>query len=139
MLIDIECLCLCGLFFLARDDRDHASAIPQGVCEFFLRFQSVCFSFPVARYLHKNGMVVMVVLIVIVALYHALLNSAYWPLVANLPISLAPKIEKNQGYAYADQPYSSPEAERSGSAEALGNGKGSSRLSPSPTLFFVIS
>jgi hypothetical protein len=64
---------------------------------------------------------VMVVLIVIVALYHSIFNSAYSPLVANLPISLAPKIEKVQGYAYADQPY---EPDGSSSAEALGGGKG---------------
>jgi hypothetical protein len=79
----------------------------------------------------------MVVLIVIVALYHNVLNSAYAPLIAYLPISLAPKIEKIQGYAFADRPYASSGVEGSGSAEALEHGKGGSLFS-APSLPFSL-
>ncbi|KAF7316312.1 Protein kinase domain-containing protein [Mycena indigotica] len=61
----IEQICLAGLFFLARDDQDKASSIPQGA--------------------------LMVALIIITVLYQNLISSSYGPLQAALPLSLADK------------------------------------------------
>ncbi|GAA5981751.1 hypothetical protein JCM10908_004590 [Rhodotorula pacifica] len=67
----IEQLCLCGLFFLARNNGKQ-SAIPEGA--------------------------LMVVLIVITALFHIVLRSGYAPLVRYLPLSVADKMSDRQSH-----------------------------------------
>ncbi|KAI0035439.1 hypothetical protein K488DRAFT_76589 [Vararia minispora EC-137] len=59
----IQQICLCALFFLARDANDKASSIPQGA--------------------------LMVVLIIFTAFFHHVINDSYSPLIRFLPLSLA--------------------------------------------------
>ncbi|KDQ31952.1 hypothetical protein PLEOSDRAFT_1074367 [Pleurotus ostreatus PC15] len=61
----IQQLCLCALFFLARDDTGSASAVPQGA--------------------------LMVVLIIFTALFNIMINQSYGPLLHHLPLTLADK------------------------------------------------
>lgn len=84
--IYIELLCLCGLFFLAQDADGNQSAIPQGA--------------------------IMVVLIVITALYHIVLIKGYHPLIAYLPLSVAPKMAEAQGYTDGYPSNRAPRAEK---------------------------
>ncbi|PPQ67349.1 hypothetical protein CVT24_011532, partial [Panaeolus cyanescens] len=58
----IQQICLCALFFIARDQNNEPSSIPQGA--------------------------LMVVLIVITAGFHAIINNSYGPLLEALPLSL---------------------------------------------------
>ncbi|GAA6060530.1 hypothetical protein JCM10212_005611 [Sporobolomyces blumeae] len=71
----IEQVCLCGLFFLAQDANGNQSAIPEGA--------------------------IMVVLIVITVLFQLLMLKSYKPLIAFLPLSIAPKIAERQGFEYS--------------------------------------
>jgi hypothetical protein len=59
----LQQICLCALFFLAQDENKKASAIPEGA--------------------------LMVVLIVVTAGYHIIINNSYGPLIHALPLSLA--------------------------------------------------
>ncbi|GJE84045.1 DUF221-domain-containing protein [Phanerochaete sordida] len=59
----LQQLCLAALFFLARDENGSPSAIPEGV--------------------------LMIVLIVLTAFFHLVLNGSYWPLISAIPLSLA--------------------------------------------------
>ncbi|CAA7269965.1 unnamed protein product [Cyclocybe aegerita] len=61
----VQQVCLCALFFLARDENDNASSIPQGA--------------------------LMVVLIVITAGFNIIINNSYGPLLSALPLSLQDK------------------------------------------------
>ncbi|XP_006463455.1 hypothetical protein AGABI2DRAFT_225252 [Agaricus bisporus var. bisporus H97] len=61
----IEEICLCALFFLARDPNDNASAVIEGA--------------------------LMIVLIVLTAGFHAIFNNSYDPLLQALPLSLKDK------------------------------------------------
>jgi hypothetical protein len=61
----IQQLCLCALFFLATDSNGKRGALPEGV--------------------------LMIVLIVLTAGYHAIINSSFGPLTKALPLSLAHK------------------------------------------------
>ncbi|PPQ92296.1 hypothetical protein CVT25_008893, partial [Psilocybe cyanescens] len=58
----VEQVCLCALFFLARDDKGHASSIAEGA--------------------------LMVVLIVITAGFNIIISNSYGPLLTALPLSL---------------------------------------------------
>ncbi|KAH9478520.1 hypothetical protein JR316_0008975 [Psilocybe cubensis] len=58
----VEQICLCALFFLAQNENRHPSAIPEGA--------------------------LMVVLIVITAGFHIIINNSYGPLLSALPLSL---------------------------------------------------
>ncbi|EFI27929.1 hypothetical protein CC1G_14420 [Coprinopsis cinerea okayama7 len=71
----LEEICLAALFFLARDENNNASSIPQGA--------------------------LMVVLIVITAGFHAILNNSYGPLLVALPLSLKDRL--GQGVDVEDQ------------------------------------
>ncbi|KAL8284084.1 hypothetical protein RQP46_005197 [Phenoliferia psychrophenolica] len=66
----IEQVCMAGLFFLARDDNNKASSIPEGA--------------------------LMIVLIVITIFFQLTMNAGYEPLIAYLPLSLAGRIEDIQ-------------------------------------------
>jgi len=59
----IQQICLCALFFLAQDNNKNQTAVPEGA--------------------------LMVVLIVITAGFHSVLNNSYGPLISALPLSLA--------------------------------------------------
>ncbi|KAG8960835.1 hypothetical protein FRC03_006078 [Tulasnella sp. 419] len=61
----VQEICLCALFFLARNESGKASAIPQGA--------------------------LMIVLIVITAGYNIIINNSYGPLLHSLPLTLAHK------------------------------------------------
>ncbi|KAF4583356.1 hypothetical protein EYR38_002106 [Pleurotus pulmonarius] len=61
----IQQLCLCALFFLARDENGSTSAVPQGA--------------------------LMVVLIIFTALFNIMINQSYGPLLHHLPLTLADK------------------------------------------------
>jgi len=61
----IEQICLCALFFLARNEQDKASAVPEGA--------------------------LMIVLLVITAGFHIIINNSYGPLLYALPLSLKDK------------------------------------------------
>ncbi|KAG1745311.1 hypothetical protein EDB19DRAFT_1927258 [Suillus lakei] len=61
----VQQLCLCALFFLAEDQNQKPSAVPEGA--------------------------LMVVLIILTAGYHAIINSSFGPLTKALPLSLAHK------------------------------------------------
>ncbi|RDB30694.1 Uncharacterized protein RSN1 [Hypsizygus marmoreus] len=61
----VQQVCLCALFFLARDDNEKASAVPQGA--------------------------LMVVLIVFTAFFNIIIHNSYGPLLHALPLSLADK------------------------------------------------
>ncbi|KAF8155669.1 hypothetical protein B0H34DRAFT_751686 [Crassisporium funariophilum] len=58
----VQQICLCALFFLAQDENKKASSVPHGA--------------------------LMVVLIIITAGYHAIINNSYGPLLTALPLSL---------------------------------------------------
>ncbi|KAG1716824.1 hypothetical protein ID866_346, partial [Astraeus odoratus] len=64
----VQQICLCALFFLARDASDKPSAIPEGV--------------------------LMVVLIALTAGFHIIINDSYGPLISALPLSIADKTHK---------------------------------------------
>ncbi|RPD56035.1 DUF221-domain-containing protein [Lentinus tigrinus ALCF2SS1-6] len=59
----IQQICLAALFFLARDENDKASAIPEGA--------------------------LMIVLIAFTAFFHLIINNSYGPLIQFLPLTLA--------------------------------------------------
>ncbi|CAL1699363.1 unnamed protein product [Somion occarium] len=65
----IQQICLAALFFLARTDTDSAAAIPEGV--------------------------LMIILIVITAFFHTVINNSYGPLIHALPVTLADKAGGN--------------------------------------------
>lgn len=62
----VQQICLCALFFLARNESGHAGAVPEGA--------------------------LMVVLIVLTAAFHMILNNSYGPLLHALPLTLADKM-----------------------------------------------
>ncbi|EJD51160.1 DUF221-domain-containing protein [Auricularia subglabra TFB-10046 SS5] len=59
----IQQICLAALFFLARNEKNQASAIPQGA--------------------------LMIILIGLTAIFHMILNSSYGPMLHSLPLTLA--------------------------------------------------
>ncbi|KAG8894679.1 hypothetical protein FRB99_001053, partial [Tulasnella sp. 403] len=61
----VQQICLTALFFLSRNERDQASAIPQGA--------------------------LMIVLIVLTVGFHIIINQSYGPLLHSLPLTLAHK------------------------------------------------
>ncbi|GLB42058.1 putative extracellular tail, of 10TM putative phosphate transporter [Lyophyllum shimeji] len=61
----VQQVCLCALFFLARDENNNASAVPEGA--------------------------LMVVLIVLTAGFHTIISNSYGPLLHALPLSLKDK------------------------------------------------
>ena len=71
----LQHICLAALFFLARDDQEKATSVPQGA--------------------------LMVVLIVITAGFHAILNSSFGPLIVALPLSL--KDRKGKGVSVEEK------------------------------------
>lgn len=73
----IQQLCLCALFFLARNPAGRAGAAAEG------------------------GL--MVALIVITAFYHAIINNSYNPLLRALPMSLANKTYSDEGHDLIDE------------------------------------
>ncbi|KAF8814727.1 DUF221-domain-containing protein [Phlegmacium glaucopus] len=94
----VQQICLCALFFLAPDNNGNHSSVPEGA--------------------------LMVVLIVITAGFHAILNNSYGPLLKALPLTLqdrtySPPVLESSGKARA---YSSAEDEPSGSSENLTKG-----------------
>ncbi|KIK93365.1 hypothetical protein PAXRUDRAFT_34109 [Paxillus rubicundulus Ve08.2h10] len=64
----VQQICLCALFFLARDENGNAGAIPEGI--------------------------LMIVLIALTAGFQSIINSSYGPLISALPLSIADKTYK---------------------------------------------
>ncbi|KAH7886828.1 hypothetical protein F5I97DRAFT_1936442 [Phlebopus sp. FC_14] len=69
----VQQLCLCALFFLARDYQGKPSAVPEGA--------------------------LMVALIVLTAGYHILINESFGPLISALPLSIADKTYKSPEFS----------------------------------------
>lgn len=71
----IQQICLASLFFLARDEKGNASAVPEGA--------------------------LMIVLLALTVLFHLMINNSYGPLIHSLPLTLAhmsygmPKADKD--------------------------------------------
>jgi len=79
----VQQICLCALFFLAVDSNGHHSSVPEGA--------------------------LMVVLIVITAGFHAILDNSYGPLLKALPLSLqdrtyTPPVIDPSGKSRVDSP-----------------------------------
>ncbi|KAL7422246.1 phosphate metabolism protein 7 [Cryptotrichosporon argae] len=103
----IQEICICALFFLARDDNDDVSALPEAI--------------------------IMIIVIVLTAAYHYILNQSYGPLVHNLPLSLAhmtygmPKEEGHEGSVIGED---SPEASATASKPQQADGNDDAPLLP---------
>ncbi|KAF9458987.1 hypothetical protein BDZ94DRAFT_1269342 [Collybia nuda] len=81
----VQQVCLCALFFLAQDENKNPTAIPEGA--------------------------LMVVLIVLTAAYHAIINNSYGPLLHALPLSLADKTYGAPSIAEAEEIAAAPSIE----------------------------
>lgn len=75
----VEQVCLAGLFFLQQDSKKHPSCIPEGA--------------------------LMIVLLVITAGFHLILNDSYGPLLKSLPLSLVDRMSQDEvnSLAYEEQ------------------------------------
>ncbi|KAF9219491.1 DUF221-domain-containing protein [Gyrodon lividus] len=99
----VQQICLCALFFLARDGNQNPSAVPEGI--------------------------LMVVLILLTAGYQLIINNSYGPLISALPLSISDKTHKFDSSLEDDSGSPSTEKRR----ETLDSGHIPSPTHPRPS------
>ncbi|KAG9313522.1 hypothetical protein JVU11DRAFT_5849 [Chiua virens] len=82
----VQQICLCALFFLARDENNNASAVPEGILT--------------------------VVLICLTAGFQIVINASYDPLISALPLTIADKTHRSEGSTEAEPVRKSDEKRR---------------------------